>query len=54
MCWNEWNKPPYISSHVSYHIIPENNSIRIASQQKNLITRLKVTALTNNKRKLLT
>ena len=59
---DEWNKPPYIPSHVSnnaifklsHHIIPENSSIRIATQKKNLITRLKVTALTNNKKVLIT
>src|SRR5205085_5347411 len=36
----EWNKPPYIASHVSnnailklsHHIIPENSSIRIATR----------------------
>jgi hypothetical protein len=59
---DEWNKPPYIPSHVSnsaifklsHHIIPENSSISIATRLNNIFTRLQVTALTNNKRVLLT
>ena len=59
----KWNKPPYISSHISndaifkllYHTITENNSIRIATRLNNIdLSRLKVTALTKNKRVLVT
>jgi len=60
---DEWNKPPYVSIHVPNNIIfklleyitPEYNSVRKATQLNNIyLTRLKVTALTNNKRVLLT
>ena len=59
----KWNKPPYISSDVSnntifkllYHTITKNNSIRIATRLNNIdLSRLKVTALTKNKRVLIT
>jgi len=54
MCWNKWNKPPYIPIPVFNDIIQEYSSIRIATRLNQFLTRLQVTALTNNKRKLLT
>jgi hypothetical protein len=59
----EWNKPSYIAIivlnsmifNLSNHRAPEYTSVREATQQNNIyFTRLKVTALTNNKRVLLT
>ena len=58
----EWNKPSYIAITVlnnmilnlSNHRATEYTSVKEATQLNNFLTRLKVTALTNNKRVLLT
>jgi hypothetical protein len=45
-----WNKPRYIPiPKPRLNIVTEYSSIRIASRLKNVITRLKVTALANTK-----